>query len=67
MPVLPPTRLIGMDHRAASDPFHYIGHRSLGLASHLLRGVYDGSQTEAQPMDGIQVPLDGAEGQPPPP
>ena len=55
VPVLPPTGLIGMHHRTASDPFHYIGHHSLGMASHPLRGVRDGSHTDAQP---ILQPLD---------
>ena len=53
-----------MDHWTASDPFHYIGHHNVSLLSHPLRGVRDGPRTEAQPMHGAQIPLDGAEGQP---
>ena len=53
-----------MDHRTASDAFQNACQFSLGLASHPLRGVHDGSQAETQPMHGVQVPLDGAERQP---
>ena len=64
MSVLPPAGLIGMDHRTASDPFHYVGHHPLGLASRPLGCIHDGTQAETQPMDSVQVPLDGAERQP---
>ena len=53
-----------MDHRTASDPFHDGGQFSLGLLGHFAGGVHDGPQAEVQTMHRVQVPLDGAPGQP---
>ena len=41
-----------------------VGHHRLGHLGHPLRGGHDGPHAETQPMHGVQVPLDGVEGQP---
>ena len=41
--VFPPTGLIGMDHRTASDPFHNGRQFSLGLLGHSLGCIHDSS------------------------
>ncbi len=53
--VLAPAGLIGMDHRTASDAFQNARQFSLGLASHPLRGVHDGSQAEPQSTEKMSV------------
>ncbi len=58
--VLPPAGLIGTDHRTASDPFHDVGHHPLGSVGH----PWCGAHAETQLMDGVQIPLDGADRQP---
>ena len=62
--VFTPAGLIGVDHRAASDTLQYARQFGLRFASHFACGIYDGAQAEAQPMHGVQVPLDGAQRQP---
>ena len=54
VPVLPPARLIGVNHRTAADAFQDGGRFSLGLAGRLLRGVHDGAQAEAEPVHRVQ-------------
>ena len=63
--ILPPAGLVGVDHRAAPDALQNPVHRRLGLPGHLVDGPDDGAEAQAQLVDGPQIPLDGAEGQPP--
>ena len=63
--ILPPACLVGVDHRAAPDALQYLVHRRLGLSGHLVDGPDDGADAQAQLVDGLQLPLNGAEGQPP--
>ncbi len=47
-----------------SDAFQYARQFGLRFVSHFSGGSHDGPQAEVQPMDGAQVPLDAADGQP---
>ncbi len=58
--VFTPAGLIGVDHWAAADALQYARQFGLRFASHGACGIYDGAQAEAQPVHGVQVPLDGA-------
>ena len=62
--ILPPTRLIGVNHRAVPDPFHNVGHHRLGLLGHPLGGGHDGPHAETQPVHRVQIPPDDAERRP---
>ena len=63
-PVLAPAGFVGVHHWAASDPVQYLRQRRLSLLGHLVNRPDDGAQAQGQPMHGLQVPLDGAQGQP---
>ena len=54
-----------MDHWAGADAVHNPSHRWLGLLRGLVNGAHNGPHAEAQLMDGAQIPLDAADGQPP--
>ena len=61
--ILAPAGLIGMDHWAGADLVQDLIHCALGPLRRTLDRSHDGSHAEAQPMDGAQIPLDGANGQ----
>ena len=53
-----------MDHWAGADAVQQLGHRRLGLVRGLMAGVHYGADTEVQLVDGAEIPLDAADGQP---
>ncbi len=63
-PVLAPAGFVGVHHWTASDSVQDLRQRRLSLLGHLVNRPDDGAQAQGQPMHGLQVPLDGAQGQP---
>ncbi len=63
-PVLPPTRLIGVDHRAGPDALQDLAHFRPSLPGNLVDGPDDGPNAQFQLMKRSQIPLDCPYGQP---
>ena len=64
VPILTPAGFVGVDHRTAADAFQYARHHALGLSGGAMHRIHDGSHADVQLMDGAQIPLDCANGQP---
>ena len=62
--VLAPAGFIGVHHWAAPDSVPDLRQRRLSLLGHLVNRPDDGAQAQGQTVHGLQVPLDGAQGQP---
>ena len=63
-PVLPPAGLVGVHHRTAPNPLPDAPQFTLGLPGHPTDDPDQGSHAQGQLMHGLQIPLNGAIGQP---
>ena len=63
-PVLPPAGLVGMHHRTAPNPLPDAPQFTLGLPGHPMDDPGQGPHAQGQLMHGLQIPLNGAAGQP---
>ena len=63
-PILPPARLISVDHRAGTDTLQRLAHFRPSLPGNLTDGPDDGPNAQFQLMERSQIPLDGPYGQP---
>ena len=63
-PVLAPAGFVALHHGTGADLLEHLSHRRLSLTGYSMDGLDDGTNTQVQLMDGLQVPLDDSYGQP---
>ena len=61
-PVLAPAGFVALHHGTGADLLEHLSHRRLSLTGYSMDGLDDGTNTQVQLMDGLQVPLDARRG-----